>query len=89
MFDYAQHKWLVVQTCSLKISINWSENEQSYDMVYVLRKAKIVKAKLEALDKSDVANRKLSVAYAEDTVVDRARVNMTNKWIEAGQGTSL
>ncbi|KAM3363115.1 syntaxin [Capsicum galapagoense] len=48
------------------------------DMVSVLRKTKIVKAKLEALDKSNVANRKLSVAYAEGTVVDRTRVNMTN-----------
>ncbi|XP_009596291.1 syntaxin-112-like [Nicotiana tabacum] len=48
------------------------------NMVSVLRKAKIVKAKLEALDISNVANRKLSVAYAEGTVVDRTRVNMTN-----------
>ncbi|KAJ8562210.1 hypothetical protein K7X08_011501 [Anisodus acutangulus] len=48
------------------------------DMVSVLRKAKIVKEKLEALDKSNVANRKFSVAYAEGTVVDRTRVNMTN-----------
>ncbi|KAK4346856.1 hypothetical protein RND71_033195 [Anisodus tanguticus] len=48
------------------------------DMVSVLRKAKIGKARLEALDKSNVANRKLSVAYAEGTVVDRTRVNMTN-----------
>lgn len=48
------------------------------DMVSVLRKAKIVKAKLEALDKSNVGNRKLSVAYAQGTVVDRTRVNMTN-----------
>ncbi|XP_016462697.1 syntaxin-112-like [Nicotiana tabacum] len=48
------------------------------DMVSVLRKAKIVKAKLESLDKSNVANRKLSMAYAEGTVVDRTRVNMTN-----------
>ncbi|KAL3346041.1 hypothetical protein AABB24_024815 [Solanum stoloniferum] len=48
------------------------------DMVSVLRKAKIVKAKLEELDKSNVGNRKLSVAYAQGTVVDRTRVNMTN-----------
>ncbi|CAN4083305.1 unnamed protein product [Withania somnifera] len=48
------------------------------DMVSILRKAKIVKAKLEALDKSNVANRKLAVAYAEATVVDRTRINMTN-----------
>ncbi|KAK4711851.1 hypothetical protein R3W88_006364 [Solanum pinnatisectum] len=48
------------------------------DMVSVLRKAKIVKAKLEALDKSNVGNHKLSVAYAQGTVVDRTRVNMTN-----------
>ncbi|CAN4080082.1 unnamed protein product [Withania somnifera] len=48
------------------------------DMVSVLRKANIVKAKLEALDKSNVTNRKLSVAYAEGTVVDRTRINMIN-----------
>ncbi|KAK3003496.1 hypothetical protein RJ639_019830 [Escallonia herrerae] len=48
------------------------------DMVAVLRKAKIVKAKLESLDKSNVANRRVSVAYAEGSTVDRTRVSITN-----------
>nr|XP_016489059.1 PREDICTED: syntaxin-112-like [Nicotiana tabacum] len=48
------------------------------DIVAVLRKAKIVKAKLEALEKLNVASRKLSVAYAEGTAVDRTRIAMTN-----------
>ncbi|PHT47937.1 hypothetical protein CQW23_12145 [Capsicum baccatum] len=50
----------------------------SFAFTSFLCKAKIVKAKLEALDKSNVANHKLLVAYAEGTMVDRTRVNMTN-----------
>ncbi|PHU11433.1 Choline monooxygenase, chloroplastic [Capsicum chinense] len=58
----------------------------SFAYVSVLRKAKIVKAKFEALDKSNVANRKLLVTYAKGIVVDRTRMNMTNglKLEEAG-----
>nr|XP_027075628.1 syntaxin-112-like [Coffea arabica] len=48
------------------------------DMVAVLRKAKIVKARLEALDKSNKANRKISVEYAEGSAVDRIRMATTN-----------
>ncbi|CAK9152383.1 unnamed protein product [Ilex paraguariensis] len=48
------------------------------DMVSVLRKAKIVKSRLEALDKSNVGNRRISVAYSEGSAVDRARVLITN-----------
>ncbi|KAE8055873.1 hypothetical protein FH972_012686 [Carpinus fangiana] len=48
------------------------------DMVAVLRKAKIVKARLEALDRSNVTNRKISEAYKEGTPVDRTRMSVTN-----------
>ncbi|KAL7141813.1 hypothetical protein ABFS83_08G079000 [Erythranthe nasuta] len=45
------------------------------DMVAVLRKAKTVKSHLEALDKSNVANRKI---FAQGSAVDRTRVSTTN-----------
>lgn len=45
------------------------------DMVAVVRKTKTVKASLDALDKSNVANRR---AYAEGSAVDRTRVSTTN-----------
>ncbi|XP_010263627.1 PREDICTED: syntaxin-112 [Nelumbo nucifera] len=48
------------------------------DMVTVLRKAKIIKARLEALDRSNVANRSISAAYGEGSPVDRTRVSVTN-----------
>lgn len=48
------------------------------DMVAVLRKTKIVKARLEVLDKSNMANRRISVSYAEGSAVDRTRVSTTN-----------
>ncbi|GFP99653.1 syntaxin-112 [Phtheirospermum japonicum] len=48
------------------------------NMVSVLRKAQTVKTRLESLDKSNLANRKLSVKYAEGTAVDRTRVSTTN-----------
>ncbi|XP_059644031.1 syntaxin-112-like [Cornus florida] len=48
------------------------------DMVTVLRKAKIIKTRLESLDKSNVANRSLSAAYKEGSPVDRTRISVTN-----------
>ncbi|KAL0449923.1 UNVERIFIED_CONTAM: syntaxin [Sesamum latifolium] len=48
------------------------------DMVAVLRKSKIVKTRLEVLDKSNVVNRRISLAYAEGSAVDRTRVSTTN-----------
>ncbi|BBH07935.1 syntaxin of plants 112 [Prunus dulcis] len=47
------------------------------DMVAVLRKARIVKARLEALDKSNVISRKISDAYKEGSTVDRTRMSTT------------
>ncbi|XP_035540686.1 syntaxin-112-like isoform X2 [Juglans regia] len=48
------------------------------DMVTVLRKAKNIKARLEILDQSNIANRKVSVEYKEGSPVDRTRVSVTN-----------
>ncbi|KAJ4966059.1 hypothetical protein NE237_017908 [Protea cynaroides] len=48
------------------------------DMVTVLRKAKIIKGRLESLDQSNKANRNISVAYGEGSPVDRTRISVTN-----------
>ncbi|XP_042479180.1 syntaxin-112-like [Macadamia integrifolia] len=48
------------------------------DMVTVLRKAKIIKARLESLDQSNKANRNLSAAYGEGSPIDRTRMSVTN-----------
>ncbi|XP_057444959.1 syntaxin-112-like [Lotus japonicus] len=48
------------------------------DMVAVLRKAKIIKARLEVLDQSNIANRSISESYKEGTPIDRTRVSVTN-----------
>ncbi|EEF49419.1 syntaxin-112 [Ricinus communis] len=48
------------------------------DMVTILRKAKIIKSRLESLDKSNVANRSLSMAYKEGSPIDRTRVSVTD-----------
>lgn len=48
------------------------------NMVSVLRKAKIVRERLESLDKSNVSNRRISVAYREGSTVDRTRISVTN-----------
>ncbi|KAB5541449.1 hypothetical protein DKX38_014423 [Salix brachista] len=48
------------------------------DMVTILQKAKKIKSRLETLDQSNVANRRLSKAYKEGSPVDRSRVSVTN-----------
>ncbi|CAK9142549.1 unnamed protein product [Ilex paraguariensis] len=48
------------------------------DMITVLRKAKIIKTRLELLDQSNIANRIVSVAYKEGSPVDRTRISVTN-----------
>lgn len=48
------------------------------DMVTVLRKAKIIKTKLELLDQSNVVNRNISVGFQEGSPVDRTRMCVTN-----------
>ncbi|XP_031255124.1 syntaxin-112 [Pistacia vera] len=48
------------------------------DTVSVLRKAKIVKSRLESLDKSNISNRRISHAFKEGSSVDRTRISVTN-----------
>ncbi|KAL0543346.1 hypothetical protein IC582_018440 [Cucumis melo] len=48
------------------------------DMVSILRRARILKEKLASLDQSNSANRLISVAYGEGTIVDRTRTSITN-----------
>jgi len=48
------------------------------DIVAVLRKAKIVKARLESLDRSNISNRRVSELYKEGSPIDRTRISVTN-----------
>ncbi|KAL8118043.1 syntaxin-112-like [Apium graveolens] len=48
------------------------------DIMSVLQVAKIVKLRLESLDKSNAAKRKMSVAFKEGSAVDRTRCVVTN-----------
>lgn len=48
------------------------------DMVAVLRKANIIKTRLEALQQSNIANRGTSECYKEGSPIDRTRVSVTN-----------
>ncbi|XP_077242762.1 syntaxin-112-like [Tasmannia lanceolata] len=48
------------------------------DMVTILRKAKIIKLRLESLDRSNLTNRNISWEYKEGTPVDRTRVSVAN-----------
>ncbi|GAB2279557.1 hypothetical protein Dimus_014200 [Dionaea muscipula] len=46
--------------------------------VSILRKVDALKTHLESLDRSNVANRRMSVAFSEGTSVDRTRIAVTN-----------
>ncbi|XP_072980755.1 syntaxin-112 [Typha angustifolia] len=48
------------------------------DMVAILRNAKIIKARLEVLGRSNIANRALSMCFEEGSPVDRTRISVTN-----------
>ncbi|KAF3638914.1 syntaxin [Capsicum chacoense] len=48
------------------------------DSVTVLRKAKIIKTRLELLDKSNLDNRGLSAVYKEGSPVERTRISVTS-----------
>ncbi|XP_047312534.1 syntaxin-112 [Impatiens glandulifera] len=47
-------------------------------VVSILRKAGLIKAKLHSIDRSNLANRKISLAFVEGGAVDRTRVHITN-----------
>ncbi|KAL5099463.1 hypothetical protein RYX36_003790 [Vicia faba] len=48
------------------------------DMVAVLRKANVIKARLEALQKSNIVNRSMSECYRKGSPVDRTRMSVTS-----------
>ena len=77
LFDLQHLNEETKSTHSAKVLRGLRDRMES-DMVAVLRKAKIVKARLEALDRSNVTNRKISEAYKEGTPVDRTRMSVTN-----------
>jgi syntaxin 1B/2/3 len=48
------------------------------DMALILRNAKIIKARLQLLDRSNITNQNLSKKFAEGSMVDRTRLSVTN-----------
>lgn len=48
------------------------------DMALILRNAKIIKARLQLLDRSNITNRNLSKNFTEGSMVDRTRFSVTN-----------
>ncbi|KAK1357596.1 t-SNARE coiled-coil homology domain-containing protein [Heracleum sosnowskyi] len=48
------------------------------NMISVLGKAKFIRSRLKSLDKSNVSNRRISVAFREGGTVDRTRISVTN-----------
>lgn len=64
-------------SCSAKV-LRGLRDQINSDMITVLRKAKIIKARLESLDKSNVANRGVSDTYRQGSPIDRTRISVTN-----------
>ncbi|RYQ80154.1 hypothetical protein Ahy_Scaffold1g106746 isoform B [Arachis hypogaea] len=77
LFDLQQLNEEAKSTHSAKVLRGLRDRMES-DMVAVLRKAKIIKARLEVLDQSNIANRTLSESYKEGTPIDRTRSSVTN-----------
>ncbi|MED6181177.1 hypothetical protein PIB30_017152 [Stylosanthes scabra] len=77
LLDLQQLNEEAKSTHSAKILRGLRDRMES-DMVAVLRKAKIIKARLEVLDQSNIANRTLSESYKEGTPIDRTRNSVTN-----------
>lgn len=77
LFDLQHLNEETKSTHSAKVLRGLRDRMES-DMVTILRKAKIIKARLESLDKSNTINRKISESYKEGTPVDRTRISVTN-----------
>lgn len=77
LFDLQNLNEETKSTHSAKVLRGLRDRMES-DMVTILRKAKIIKARLESLDKSNIANRKLAESYKEGTPIDRTRISVTN-----------
>ncbi|CAL0331877.1 unnamed protein product [Lupinus luteus] len=77
LFDLRQLNEETKSTHSAKVLRGLRDRMES-DMVAVLRKAKIIKARLETLDKSNIANQSISESYKEGTPIYRTRMSVTN-----------
>lgn len=77
LFDLQQLNEEAKCTHSAKVLRGLRDRMES-DMVAVLRKARIIKAKLEVLDKSNIVNHGLSEYYKEGSPIYRTRMSVTN-----------
>ncbi|XP_022774147.1 LOW QUALITY PROTEIN: syntaxin-112-like [Durio zibethinus] len=77
VFDLQTLNEDIKSTHSAKVLRGLRDRMES-DTVSILRKARIVKARLESLDRYNATNRRLSEAYKQGTCVDRTRISITN-----------
>ncbi|XP_058179090.1 syntaxin-112 [Rhododendron vialii] len=77
LFDVQKLNEETKSTHSAKV-LRGLRDRMDSDINFVLRKAKIIKTRLELLDKSNGENRRLSVVFREGSAVDRMRISVTN-----------
>ncbi|KAF5752991.1 syntaxin [Tripterygium wilfordii] len=77
LFDLQNLNEETKSTHSAKVLRGLRDRMES-DIASVLRKAKIVKASLAAIDKANATNRRKSDLYKEESPVDRTRTSVTN-----------
>lgn len=77
LFDLQKLNEETKSTHSAKV-LRGLRDQMDSDINSVLRMAKIVKTRLELLDKSNGENRMLSVEFREGSAVDRMRISVTN-----------
>ncbi|WVZ12855.1 hypothetical protein V8G54_017385 [Vigna mungo] len=77
LFDLQQLNEEAKCTHSAKVLRGLRDRMES-DMVAVLRKARIIKEKLEVLDKSNTVNHSMSDSYKEGSPIYRTRISVTN-----------
>ncbi|XP_038724030.1 syntaxin-112-like [Tripterygium wilfordii] len=77
LFDLQNLNEETKSTHSAKVLRGLRDRMES-DIVSVLRKGKVVKASLAAIDKANVTNRRKSDLYKEGSPVDRTRTSVTN-----------
>ncbi|KAK2657172.1 hypothetical protein Ddye_010224 [Dipteronia dyeriana] len=77
LFDLQNLNEGIKSTHSAKL-LRGQRDRMESNTVSVLHKAKIVKARLEALDKSNITNHAISHDFREGSSVDRTRISVTN-----------
>ncbi|XP_014520563.1 syntaxin-112 [Vigna radiata var. radiata] len=77
LFDLQQLNEEAKCTHSAKVLRGLRDRMES-DMVAVLRKARIIKEKLEVLDKSNTVNHRMSDSYKDGSPIYRTRISVTN-----------